>query len=109
MDCIPYINDLQVEIEILKDVAKNGNCDIDLVNKQIREKEMLIQKCKENLSKLSKNCIEYRLYLKILSGLTPSKAVAKVSEENYLNNIKPSSISILWEYYKNLKKILKQE
>lgn len=109
MDCIPYINDLQIEIEILKDIAENGNCDIDLVNKQIHEKEMLIKKCKEKLEKLSINSIEQRIYLKILEGKKPSVAIKEIADENYINDIKPSSVSILWGYYKNLQKILKQE
>ena len=106
MDCIPYINDLQVEIEILKDVAKNGNCDIDLVNKQINEKEILIQKCRENLEKLSINSIEQRIYLKILEGKKPSVAIKEIADENYINDIKPSSPSKLWNYYKKVKEIL---
>lgn len=107
MDCIPYINDLQIEINILKDIKKNGNCDINSINEQIKEKEILIEKCKYNLSKLSLNSIEYRLYLKIMSGLSVTKAIESVAEENYINNIKPNSHTQIWKYYKNMKKIIK--
>ena len=41
MDCIPYINDLQIEIKILKDVRANGNSDISSIDEQIRKKEEL--------------------------------------------------------------------
>lgn len=106
MDCIPYINDLQIEIEILKDVAENGNCDIDLINKQINEKEILIKKCKEKLEKFSINSIEQRIYLKILEGKKPSVAIKEIADENYINDIKPSSLSKLWDCYKKVKEIL---
>ncbi len=106
MDCIPYINDLNIEINILKDVKANGKCDIDEINKQIEEKENLINKCKENLSKLSVNSIEYRLYLKILNGVKPSRAVEEIANENYLKDITPATPSKIWEkYYKKIKKI----
>mgnify|MGYP003305434030 CR=1 FL=1 len=32
MDCIPFINDLQIEIKILKDVRANGNSDVSLID-----------------------------------------------------------------------------
>lgn len=108
MDCIPYINDLQIEINILKDIKQEGNCDSDSIDKKIKEKENLIQNCKENLSKLSINSIEYRLYLKILSGLKPSKAVEEIANENYKNNKKPFAPSKIWKnYYPKVKKIIK--
>lgn len=104
MEYIPYINDLQIEIKILEDVKANGNCDISFLEKQIEEKKVLINKYKDNLSKLSNNKIEYRLYLAILNGLNPSKAVAKIANENYINNISPSSIASIWRIYKKMKK-----
>lgn len=106
MDCIPYINDLQVEIKILKDIKANQNCNTNEIDKKIQEKERLIDICKNNLSKLTINSIEYRLYLKILNGKSPTKAVEEVAEENYLNDIKPSSIRPIWEKYKNMKNII---
>lgn len=109
MDCIPYINDLQIEINILNDIKKYGNCDLDKICKQIQEKQILIEKCKENLSKLSTNSIEYRIYLKLLNGKTPSEAIKIISDENYYNDVKPSAPSNIWKYYKKLQKIIKQE
>lgn len=107
MDCIPYINDLKVEIQILNDVKTNFEGDTSNIDEKIKEKEKLIEKCKDNLSKLSKNSIEYRLYLNILNGLTPTKAVEKVANENYENDIKPSSVDRIWRnYYKKIKKFL---
>ena len=106
MDCIPYINDLLIEIQILKDVKANGNCDIEKVSNQIKEKELLIDKCKDNLKKLSENQICYRIYLNILSGMKPSKAIEKVANENYVNNVKPYDITTLWKkYYKKIKNL----
>lgn len=107
MDCISYINDLQIEIRILKDVKAHGNCDINAVDKKIEEKENLIDKCRDNLSKLSNKNIEYRLYRYILNGFSPTQAVEKVADENYQNDIKPSSPNKIWtKYYKNLKKVI---
>lgn len=103
MDCIPYINDLLLEIEMLE---KINNDDIE-INLKIKQKKDLIRECKENLSNLSKDNIEYRLYVNILHGLSPTKAVEKVAEENYYNNKKPTSISRIWEYYKKMQKKVK--
>lgn len=110
MDCIPYINDLQIEINILKDIKKNNKCDVNLIDNQIKEKEILIEKCKNNLKLLSNNQICYRLYLAILDGMTPSKAIEKISNENYQNGIKPVDIGTLWKkYYKKVKKVLETQ
>lgn len=107
MDCIPYINDLMLEIQILEDVKANDNCDINLIDNKIKDKKMLIEKCKNNLSKLSENQICYRIYLKMLNGMTTNKAISKVAEENYLNGTSPSSERAIWKnYYPQLKKIL---
>lgn len=107
MDCIPYINDLKLEIDMLKDIK--GNSNNEHIEKKIYEKTLLINKCKENLAKLSNTKIEYRIYLKLLEGKNPSKAIAEVAEENYQKDIKPSSVDRLWKiYYKNMKKIIKQ-
>lgn len=107
MDCIPYIKDLQLEIQILKDVKANGNCDVSKVEKQINDKQLLIEKCKDNLSKLSDNQICYRIYLNMLNGMSVSKSIDKVAEENYMKGITPGEPSAIWKYYyPNLKKIL---
>lgn len=107
MDCIPFINDLQIEIKILKDVRANGNSDVSLIDEQIQKKEELLNNCIDNLSKLSDSQIEYRLYLALLSGLNPNKAVEKIADENHFNNIKPNSISGVWNYYQKLQKKIK--
>lgn len=109
MECIKYINDLELEIKILKDLKGNIDCDISEIDEKIKAKEQLIEKCKDNLSKLSDNQICYRIYLHMLNGLNPSKAIEKVAEENYVNDVKPSSTQSLWLYYKKIKKILKLE
>lgn len=105
MDCIPYINDLRTEINILYDIKSHGNSS-SLIDSQIKEKEYLIEKCKKNLEKLAVNSIEYRIYLKILEGKNPSLIIDEIANENYLNDKKPSSPSKIWKYYKNVKKIL---
>lgn len=103
MDCIPYIKDLLTEIDVLKQI-NDGDAEI---TKKIKEKEALIEKCKKSLEELSNNKIEYRLYLKILNGLKPSKAVEEVANENYLNGIKPTVYLIfLQNIIKKIKKYL---
>ena len=79
MDCIPYINDLMIEIDILE---KFDSSDSKVINK-INEKKNLLEECKINLSKLSKNSIEYRIYLYYLNGMSINKAIQKVADENY--------------------------
>lgn len=103
MDCIPYINDLLIEIDILEKLNNNNP---KIVSK-ISEKKKILAECKNNLNKLSSNKIEYRLYLKILEGKKPSKAIEELADENYTNGIKPTDISTLWtNYYKKIKKYL---
>ena len=48
-----------------------------------------------------------RLYFKLNSGAKPTKAVEEVAEENYFNDVKPSSIPSIWRYYIKLKNYLK--
>ncbi len=105
--CIKYINDLELEIKILEDIKQNSKCDIVEVENQILDRKLLLEKCKENLSKFSKNKICYRLYLNILNGMTPSKAVEKVAEENLINGIKPTDFTHIWKkYYQKVKKVI---
>ena len=103
MDCIPYVNDLLIEIDILN---KLDNDDFD-IKRKIKEKKDKIDMIKENLSKISDNNIEYRLYLKILNGKTPTQAVNEVADENFNNDIKPNGTTQIWKYYKKIKKMLK--
>lgn len=100
MDCIPYINDLLQEIEILKLI------DNDDAIKKTKEKERQIEKIKATLLKMSENSIEYRLYFKILSGRTPTQAVNEIADENFAEDIKPNGITQIWKYYKKIKKLL---
>ena len=59
------------------------------------------------MEKLSDNQVCYRIYLNILNGMSVSKAIEKVADENYINNVKPSSSETIWKYYyPNLKKII---
>lgn len=109
MDCITYINDLTIEIETL-DLIKRNCKDIqkiDTIRLKIKEKEDLIYRCKDNLSKLSEENICCRLYIHMLNGLKPSQAVEKISEENISKGIKPTSLAGIWNYYKKLQKIIK--
>ena len=103
MDCIPYVNDLLIEIDIL---SKLDNDDFD-IKRKIKEKKDKIEMIKENLSKMSNNSIEYRLYLKILNGKTPTQAVNEVADENFASDIKPNGTTQIWKYYKKIKKMLK--
>lgn len=103
MDCISYVNDLLIEIDILN---KINNDDID-IQKKIKEKQKKIEMVKDNLSKISINSIEYRLYLKILNGKTPTQAVNEVADENFASDIKPNGTTQIWKYYKKIKKMLK--
>ena len=108
MECIKYINDLETEIQILKDLRGNIKCDVSEIDEKIKNKEQLINKCKENISKLSDNQICYRIYLHMLNGLNPSKAVEKVAQENHINNTKPQDTTTIWKcYYKKMKNLLK--
>lgn len=102
MDCIPYINDLLIEIKVLEE--------LDSSNPEIKGKILIkrekIDKVKENLSKMSVNSIEYRLYFKILSGRTPTQAVNEIADENFAEDIKPNGITQIWKYYKKIKNLL---
>lgn len=113
MDCIKYINDLKVEISMLRELKENrieDNQDCSEFDEKIQKKENLISRCKENLRNLSDNQICYRIYLAILDGLSPSKAIDKIASENYIKGIKPMDTSTLWEnYYKKVKKIINSE
>ena len=102
MDCIPYINDLRIEINVLSNLNNDGKLD-----KVIQDKKELLDKCKYNLNQLSNNKIEYRLYLKILEGKKVTKAIEEIANENYEFGIKPTDISTIWSnYYKKIKKYL---
>lgn len=108
MECIKYINDLNIEINMLNDALENCHDEKECQNisKIIESKENKMNRYKENLSKLSDNQIEYRIYLKILNGLSPTKAIEEVANENYMKDISPVDITTLWKkYYKKIKNI----
>lgn len=109
MDTLTYLNDLTIEVETLDLIRKHCKDiqEMDKLNLKIKEKEDLIYRCKNNLSKLSDKNICCRLYLHMLDGLSVSKAIETVSQENYVKGIKPTSITALWKYYKKLQKMLK--
>lgn len=103
MDCIPYVNDLMNEISILNNISKK---DAE-INNLILKKQKEVDKIKNILSKMSVNSIEYRLYLKILNGQTPTKAVSEIANENYMSDKKPTGTTQIWKYYKKIKKYCK--
>lgn len=113
MECIKYINDLELEIQMLNDLKENrlnDNQDCSEFDEKIQQKQELIDKCKLNLEKISNNQICYKLYLNMLNGMSPSQAVSKVAEDNYINGIKPTEVRNIWgTYYKKLKKELKRQ
>lgn len=109
MECIKYINDLKIELDMLKDSLHDCRDEREYNNivRIIKSKEELMAKYKINLEKLSDCQIEYRIYFKILNGLSPTRAVEQVADENYTNGLGPTSYSQIWsKYYKNLKKII---
>lgn len=105
MDCIPYINDLKIELDMLEDTLQNckDKEEYQKVANLIEKKKKLMNKYKENLNRLSKCQIEYRIYEKILSGMSICQAVSKVADENYSSNIKPNTFNGVWNYYKKIK------
>ena len=108
MECIKYINDLSVEIEILNDLKNNLDCDTSDIEDKIRRKKEILEKCKTNLERLSEDQICHRIYVKILNGQSLSKAIEQIAEENYLQDLKPCTSNTIWKnYYPKLKKILK--
>lgn len=107
MSWVKYIADLQCQINLIENIKATSKYDDETLEKEIQEKRKLIEECKFNLERLSAESIERRLYLKLINGLKPTKAVEEVAKENYLQNIKPNSLSSIWSYYKKMKKSLK--
>ena len=107
MECIKYINDLEIKIKVLEELKGHVDNEIEL-EKEIKEKKDLLNQCKENLKKLSDDDICYRIYVYMLEGLNATKAIEKVAEENYLNDKKPTTTTAIWTiYYPKLKKNIK--
>ena len=109
MDCLPYIEDLRKEINILKALKKNSSSNNDEIEEKIKEKKKIIQTCEENLKNMSNNKICYKIYLYMLQGMKASEVIEKLAYENYINGIRPSSTTSLWRYYKKMQKILKKQ
>lgn len=108
MDCVKYINDLAVEIEILKELRDGLDSNQTELEERIRRKTLILENCQKNLEKFSEDKICYRIYVKILNGYSLSKAIDKVAEENYINNVRPCHPYTIWKnYYPKMKKILK--
>lgn len=110
MECIKYINDLDIEIKMLEQAKRDCRDEREWKNltKVVEYKKDKMQLYKDNLSKLSDCQIEYRIYLKMLNGLSPTKAVEEVAEENYNSGLGITSLSQIWNVnYKKLKKIIK--
>lgn len=104
-----YINSIEKEIELLNAIASRTDT---LPLKKLLEREIeyknevkLIHK--NILEQISTNDTYRKLYLKLLDGKKASRAVEEVVNENYYNNIKPSSEASVWRYYSKLKQIIK--
>ncbi len=110
LECIKYINDLDIEIKMLEEAKRDCHDERDWQNltRIIEYKKSKMQLYKDNLSKLSNCQIEYRIYLKMLNGLSPTRAVEEVAGENYISGKGITSLSQIWnKNYKKLKKIIK--
>jgi len=104
-----YINSVDMEIQLLtRLVDKTDSVSIkELLNREIDYKKDFKIKHKNLLEQISGNDTYRKLYTKLLDGKNVSRAVEEVVNENYYNNVKPSSESSIWRYYNNLKKLMK--
>lgn len=104
-----YISSVDMEIQLLtRLVDKADSVSIkELLNREIDYKKDFKIKHKNLLEQISGNDTYRKLYTKLLDGKNVSRAVEEVVNENYYNNIKPSSESSIWRYYNNLKKLMK--
>jgi len=104
-----YINSVDMEIQLLtRLVDKADSVSIkELLNREIDYKKDFKIKHKNLLEQISGNDTYRKLYTKLLDGKNVSRAVEEVVNENYYNNVKPSSESSIWRYYNNLKKLMK--
>ena len=102
--------DLSSLINNVKNMVDSGNVPDnikELLNREIDYKKEFKIKHLNLLEQISSNETYRRLYTKLLDGKRASRAVEEVVNENYYNNIKPSSESSIWRYYNNLKKLIK--
>ena len=108
---INFTNDFICSIEELKSLKKYYELEYHRTNNEkfqinFEKIERYLNEYYNILEKIE-NSTELKLYKYLNLGLTPSKAVEKVANENYLNNLKPTSLSNIWNHYKKLQKILK--
>lgn len=111
MNVIPVIENLRIEIGILEKIRDSSTKpkEICTLNQQISIKSKVLNECLYKLSNMPQNTVEYRLYTKLINGMNPSKAIEEIAEENYIDNIKPTSSRAIWDIYnKKIKKILKK-
>ena len=102
MEEIKYIENLERQIEELKNEVSSKELEVE-----IKRKQLILDRCKDNLTKLSDNQVCYRIYVYILNGFSVTKAIEKVAEENFFNDEKPTTSNTIWKYYyPKLKKML---
>ena len=104
------INDIDGKLKLFnlekERISKNKpNIRLDEINKEISTLEATKRQYMDILSQM--DGIEYRLYSYLLRGFNVTKAIDKVAEENYLNDIKPATKQGILPYYKNMRKICK--
>ena len=95
MDCIKYITNLETEIKVLEDIKIDTDCDVQEINEKINRKRAILNRCKKNLENLADDEICYRIYVYLLDGMSATKAIEKVAEENFFKNIKPATAQTL--------------
>ncbi len=106
-----FEEDFIYSVEELKDIKKYYEMEYHRTNNSkfqnnLDEIEAYLNEYNKILENIE-NSTELKLYKYLNLGLSPSKAVEKVATENYLKDLKPSSIPQCWRYYKKLSKKLK--
>ena len=74
--------------------------------KNIDEIVKYLDEYNEIIDKLESS-IEIRIFKYLIKGYSPTKTVNKIAEENYLNGLKPISLTSIWGKYKKVKKFIK--
>lgn len=103
---VKCIKNVEKELQVVNlELERTGYEDQELIQKQ-KELTDYLEKYKSVLLELSD--MESRLYYKIVyEGLNPSRAIEKVAEENYLNDVRPNNPDHIRKFiYKNVKKYL---
>ena len=117
MIIVQCIKDVEVELSVLKkelNRLKEKITDIDelkikTLKFEIKKLNDLVEDYVNKLDQLED--ISARIYYKIVyEGINVTSAITKIAEENYIKDIKPSSVSRLWEYYKkDVKNLISDE